>query len=533
MAFWLEGMNTSLSNLAAAAQNLFRIASCNDADRRRSCACGRTLISALAGIWTLACATILAGCAGNLERRPEIEPNAYAPPVVEREWAPHPQAAASYDLSDELGAIGQGPFAEPGRQYTLPELIELALRRNPQTRRTWYEARAAAAELGRAQALYYPLAKVDSENGYRKFADLVPKHWGTQKSWQSRSLASINYLLLDFGRRDAAARLAEQDLLAANFDFNQKVQEVVFNVERGFYTLDAARADVSSAEVIVRMARTDRVAARKRLQVGLATRPEVLLSEQREAQAEYELQNARLSVSDAQARLAVAIGLRANAAPDIESLEGQPVPKALGQNVDELIGVALRQRPDLAAKVASARAAQAQVDAARASLYPTLDASAAYGFHGFNYNLSNPPTPNFTSGVPEYAALVTLRWDLFTGFDRLNSIRKAQADREASRAELRTQELDLVGEVWSAYFTFAAARRKYEFAQALIEASRSAYDSNLRSYQHGLASILDLLSSERDLAGARYALIQSKAEVLISAASLSYAIGAVPEEARP
>jgi outer membrane protein len=477
-------------------------------------------------------AAMLAGCA-DLERRPEIDPDAYAPPAMGREWAPHPQGAARFDLAEELGPIAQEPPAEPGRKYNLAELVELALRRNPETRRTWYEARAAAAELGRAQAPYYPLVGLESESGYRRILDLVPKHWGIQKSWQSRNLLSVNYLLLDFGRRDAAARSAQEELLAANFFFNQKVQEVVFNVEQGFYTLDAARADVRSAEVIVRMARTDRIAARKRLDVGLATKPHVLLSEQREAQAEYELQNARLAVTDAQARLAVAIGMQANAAPDIVSLEGQPVPKALGRTVDELIGVALRQRPDLAAKVAALRAAKARVDAAHASLYPTLDATAYYGFHGFNYNLSNPPTLTYYSGVPEYAALVTLKWDLFTGFERLNSIRKAQAEREASRAELRTQELDLVGEVWSAYFTFTAALRKYEYAMALLNASQSAYDSNLRSYQHGLASILDLLSAERDLAGARYALIQSKAEVLISAASLSYAIGAAPEQARP
>jgi outer membrane protein len=477
-------------------------------------------------------AAALGGCA-NMPPRPEIDPDAYAPPAMAREWAPHPQRAASFDLADELGPIAQEPTAQGGKEYSLADIVELALRRNPETRRTWYEARAAAAKSGRAQAPYYPWVNLDSEDGYRRIADLVPKHWGVQKSWQSRNLLSVNYLLLDFGRRDAAARSAREELLAADFMFNQKVQEVVFEVERAYYTLDAAKADVSSAQATLKTARADRTAARKRLDVGLATRPQVLLSEQREAQAEYELQNARLAVSDAQARLAIAAGVEANAAPDIESLEGQPIPKALGRSVDDLIGVAVRQRPDLAAKVAALRASRARIDAAHATLYPTLDASAYYGFYGFNYNLSNPPTLTYYSGVPEYAALVTLKWDIFTGFDRLNAIREAQAQSEASRSDLRVEELDLVGEVWSAYFTFDTALRKYAYAAALLKASQSAYDSNLRSYQHGLASILDLLSSERDLAGARYALIQSKAETLISAASLSYAIGAVPEEARP
>jgi outer membrane protein len=482
--------------------------------------------------WAAALAAAIAGCAG-YEDRPEINPDAYAPASMRQEWTPRRGEAAPFALTTELGPLARESAAEPGKKYSLPELVELALQRNPGTRRAWEAARAAGADFGISQGPYYPLLSLDSQNGYRRFPDLVPHHWGVQRSWQSRNLLEVNYLLLDFGRRNAAARSAQEQLLAANFLFNQEVQDVVFSVERAFYSLDAAKASVRAAEAIVTMARTDRIAARKRLAVGLATKPQVLLSEQREAQAEYDLQNARLSVSDAQARLAVAAGVEANLAPDIESLPSQPIPKALGQTVDQLIDTALQQRPDLAAKVAALRAAKAGVDAAQASLYPTVNTSAYYGFNGFTYELSSGFTPNQTSGVPEYAALITLKWDIFTGFERLNSIRKAQAQREQSRAELRALELDLVGEVWSAYFTFATALKKYQYAVALMTASQSAYDSNLRSYQHGLATILDLLSAERDLANARYALIQSKADVLISAAAVSYAIGAVPQEAKP
>ena len=238
------------------------------------------------GLQALPCAIAifasLSGCAG-YEQRPEINPDAVAPPKAAREWAP-PGQAVTFDLASESGAAAQ-PAAQRGKMYSLPDLIDLALNSNPETRRTWEAARAAAAEFGEAQGPYYPFLSLDSESGYRRFADLVPKHWGVQKSWQSRDLLAVNYLLLDFGRRNAASRSAQEQLLAANFLFNQKVQEVVFAVERAFYTLDAAKASVRAAEAIVTMARTDRIAARKRLAVGLATKPQVLLSVQREAQA--------------------------------------------------------------------------------------------------------------------------------------------------------------------------------------------------------------------------------------------------------
>ena len=91
----------------------------------------------------------------------------------------------------------------------------------------------------------------------------------------------------------------------------------------------------------------------------------------------------------------------------------------------------------------------------------------------------------------------------------------------------------MAANVWRAYFTYQTAQRKYDYAQALLMASQSSYKSNFRSYGRGLATIVDLLSAERELAAARFTIIQSKAELLISVAALTFATGAIPPEARP
>src|SRR5260370_25649683 len=126
---------------------------------------------------------------------------------------------------------------------------------------------------------------------YQRLVDLVPNHWGTLKTWQSRNILSLDYDLIDFGRRDAAASSALNELVAANLLFNRKVQEVVFNVERSFYELDAAHAGVEAADAAVKLPTTDRKSTELRQKHGLATAPEVLLARQREAQAEYDLEN--------------------------------------------------------------------------------------------------------------------------------------------------------------------------------------------------------------------------------------------------
>jgi outer membrane protein TolC len=404
-------------------------------------------------------------------------------------------------------------------------LIALALAKNPSTRQAWESAQAAAAAAGKGRAPYYPVLSFDSTNGYQRLVDLVPNHWGILKTWQSRNLLSLHYDLIDFGRRGAQAASTMDRLIAANLLFNRHVQEVVFNVERGYYRLDAARANVLAAEATVKLATTDRTSADRRQRSGLATQPEVLLARQREAQAEYDLENARLDVSLAQADLALALGVRADRAPEIEPLRDQPLPPSLGSDVEQLITDAIRERPDLAAKVSALRARQADVALARATLYPTVGFSSFYGVQAFTYRLSAPRTLTFTAMAPEYGFGIDFRWELFTGFSRVNSIKEAEAERDVVYEDLKNAQLEVSANVWRGYFTYLTARRKYDYAEALLAASQSSYDSNFKSYGHGLATIVDLLSAERELAWARYAVIQSKAEVLVSAAAVTFATG--------
>jgi hypothetical protein len=70
------------------------------------------------------------------------------------------------------------------------------------------------------------------------------------------------------------------------------------------------------------------------------------------------------------------------------------------------------------------------------------------------------------------------------------------------------------------------ALRKREFALALLTASEEAYESTLESYRtSGLATVLDLLAAQRDLARARTTEIQSRTELLTTSAALTFATG--------
>ena len=480
----------------------------------------------IASLVALTCLVLLAGC-GNIANRPELYPNNWAPQRSDVEWIP-PGAVATHYAAQTVAERPTSPAITSLRNsqtYDLEGLIDIALRNNPETRRQWEAARSAAAQFGAAQSPYYPQADVQSLNGYEHTIVQLPGQSGKLNQWESQPVTEMTYTLLDFGRRRSAAEAARNLLIANNFAFNRAVQDVVFGTESAFYALDSAQAAVIAAQQNLALAQTDFDAVSQRVNLGLATEPELLLAKERVAQSRFDLANAHLFVHDAEAQLAVALGMPANAIARIEGLEHESVPKSLNTEVDVLIEEARRQRPDLAARVASLRAGEAEVSQARAQFFPVVGVSANYGENVWNFTFAAPRT--IQTAQPQYAALLTLKWDIFTGFKRLNDLRRAEADREVARADLKTLEIDAISQVWRAYYEFESSQSKYAYAESLLAASQESYDANLETYREGLSTIVELLTAERDLANARYTIIQSKAELLTAYAAVAYAAGAV------
>jgi outer membrane protein len=477
----------------------------------------------------IAFAIALCGCS-YMREQPEIAPDRYAPPAADRMWRPDASARSDYavpsaDLSmPRRGAMAPGAPAAAGRM-SLPALIDVAMLRNPDTRRAWQSARAAAAQYGISRAPYYPTASFQNDAGYLRELFQVAPGPAVIRQWEVAPMFELTYTLIDFGRRSSEAAIAQNRLAAANFTMSRSIQDVVFRVQRGYFALAAAQAAVRAARENVALAHADLDAVTERVNLGLATEPARLLARERAAQSEFELESARTLVNDTHAALAVAIGVAANAPFEIETLTRQAVPKSLGGQVDDLIRDAVRERPDLSAQVAQLRAAEAAQARAHADWFPTLSVGGNWSEQNWWYNFNDVPV--IQSSQPQYAALLTLKWDIFTGFRRLNEDRRAQAQRAAQAEAVRSLELTAIAEVWSSYYDFQNALEKYKYAQALLAAANESYADNLDTYKQGLSTIVELLTADRDLANARFTMIQATADVLTGSAAVAHAVGAL------
>lgn len=437
---------------------------------------------------------------------------------------PSESAAALAAQRDAEASVSGAPLlvANPVQRRSLASCVDFALSNSPVTRGDWESARAVAATIGQADAAYYPDIGVAGTMGPSRYAS---PPFDTTQDGGSISL-EMNWVLMDFGRRDADSARARAQLVAANYAFNRAMQQLVFAVQSAYFRLDAKISLREAAHENVATAKKQLEATDDRMGVGLATRPEVLQARQQYQQSLYDLEQAKAEVFTAQAALAVAMGLPADQCPDIVALRDLPLPAGIDVGVEAAIATALQQRPDIASAVATVRGLNLAVRRAEADFLPILSFEGALGALSNSYTVSDSVATATQNGTqPSYTAQLAAEWLLFDGYERANVLREARSRVREAEAKLEQLRLVTTGEIWASYFDFFSAQKQYEAGVALLTASQDSYDSVYQSYLNGLATINDLLLAESFLFDARFELIESRAQYLTASATFILALG--------
>ena len=422
-----------------------------------------------------------------------------------------------------------GPGGGAGRDVSLLHLVEFALTNRPETRIAWERSRVAAAELGIAKGAWYPVLGLSADFYYNRV--LFP---ATGQALQVEALnllpqLGLNYVLFDFGRREADDDAARAALLAANLQANRVLQSTVHDVQVTYFRLDAALAAREAAERNVELAETVTEMVESQMLVGLATAPDLYLARQDLAQARFDLQATVAVIQTARAALLDACGVPATTPVSIARVRDDQLPAALAYRVEDVIDVSLVGRPDLAAAVADVRNAVAEEARAEAEFMPTVQVlgDVGYAWARFKTSVNDPPLqyPSDTDGIPVWNVGIGGTWTIFEGFIRENAVRAARARRREAEATLEKLRLQAIGETWDAYFRVQAFRKQFDFGLALVAQSEEAFAAVSASYRQGLSTITELVQAERDLQEARATFVTTRSDLLVAAADLSFAAG--------
>ena len=484
-----------------------------------------------AAVLLLLAATV-SGCATDALRRAPASPDRPWQPAVSQAGAAEngADAAQGFGVVVPEGAISplQAPGIDLSVTYGLSALIDIAQRLNPETRQAWNRAREAALSVGMLEATFLPMLSANVIAGYQRTSTPSPLVIDGQRNIDTDLSAvipalALEWLVFDFGQREALLEGAEQLSYAANVLFNASHQKVIRDVTSQFHQYNAARQRKALASQALANHQRVARAVQERLDAGVATTLERAVARQGVAQARLQQVNAEAEERNTYLALLASVGLPPTAVLKVQSPERVRLPSASDPVTDDVVRRALSRRPDIAAAYAAMKAADATVAAAEADFMPKVYLGAVAARSRSNFDIRGLPQIN--QQVTTGGVLLGVTVPLYDGGLRRARLMQEQERADQAARNLEQAQRDASREIIAADSVLRAALQSHEAATSLVGTAQTAYDAALDAYREGAGTITLATEAATDLLEARLAQSDAYAASQVAAANLAFVTG--------
>jgi len=367
------------------------------------------------------------------------------------------------------------------------------------------------------------------------FIDIPPGTLTTTGTELLPALA-VQWLLFDFGGRDAANAAAKQLSYAANVTFNGTHQKLIFDVSSAYFTLSSARVQLQIARETLANSQTVLAASEARLKTGVATTIEVAQAKQQVAQAQFGLTQSQGHERSAYLALLQALGVSPTITLKVQDASGRRLPRAVPQDLNRLIEASLQRRPDVQAAFAKYRADQSGIAAARAEFMPKVALTGSVNRLAASLDVEDTrfgQVSHLTTNQPNANLLVGVSIPIFDGGLRDARLQAAMAQAAASEQDLAALQNSAAQQIVVAYDLLRTSLSGYAAATELTNAAQTTYDAALDYYKNGLGTLADVSVAQTGLLQARLSKATAHSDSLVAAATIAFATGTLTNRSSP
>ena len=408
----------------------------------------------------------------------------------------------------------------PPRSLGLDEALRTALASQPQLRQARAGTEAAAARAAEARAPLLPQV-AGSASYERTTSNAAPPRsiialphgsWNTSGTWSFG--ARLSQLVWDFGQstgRFAAARASAEAQRQAE---RAAEIQVLLGVRTAYFAARAAKDLVAVSRENLQNQEAHLRQVEGFVEVG--TRPEIDLAQARtdRANAQVQVINAENGYEVAKAQLNLAMGVEGPTSYDVadETLPALDVEEGL---TDDLLGEALRERPDVASLRSQLRAQESTVASVEGGYLPSLGLTTGVSDSG--------PTPGRTYW--NWDAGATLTWNLFQGGLTRAQAQEARANLDGLGAQEAALRQQVRLEVEQSRLAVRAARAALEAAGEALANARERLRLADGRYQTGAGSAIELGDAQVAVTSAGAQRVQAQYSLSSARAQLLKALG--------
>lgn len=386
----------------------------------------------------------------------------------------------------------------------LDDLLREVERANPSLRAAQLEAEALGTRQAQASALPDPTAGIS----YQPYPMVTAR--GTQRSqWQLQQQIPFP------GKRSLRGEIAGLGAEAAASEADAFTQDLAAEVKEAYYELYRVQEQSELIQQFREELEEFEEAAATQYEVGTGTQQAILKAQVERGRLEVrldQLEEERRSVQQKLARLLDR--------PDLEGLIGA-VRVAPPEDVEaqDLVEIALRQRPEVEALHRTQERAERQEALARRAFWPDFTLGVSYT------DIQAADLMPTMTGRDAVSFSIGIKMPLWQGKQRAQL---EEARLEERRAEVQLDALELEIRTWVDDLQYQLRRQQDQLTrleETLIPQAETARDASLSAYSADRTDFLNLLDAERTLFQLQMDYEDTYARYLKTTASLERTLG--------
>ena len=430
-------------------------------------------------------------------------------------WGAIPAQAAEIQMQVQASPATPSARSPTGQLLTISDAVRIGLENHPRIKSANERIGTAQAQLGQSMAAYYP--KIDLSNRYQ--TSQSSSDGGDDHATDTfSSIASLNLILYNFGKREASVQSARETLGAEQQNYASTSQDIALAIKTAYYVYLATQALVNVRKETVRSRELLVRQARGFFEVGTRAKIDVARAEANLYSAQADLIATENGVKIAWVTLRNAMG--SPRLPEQPVAEDSPEVE-FSMNLAGARNVAFESRTELKSFEAQRRSSDQLIANARRSHLPDLIFDATYG----RRHVSDQPHLNTFPLQPTWSVQLSFNIPIFDGFRTTQRVEETLHNYYRVRADEEDRRQSIALEVEQSYLRVVETQERIKATESAAKAAKENLDLAQGRYQVGVGSIIEVTDAETLYTDAQTTYVRTVYEYKIADAQLARAMG--------
>jgi outer membrane protein len=311
---------------------------------------------------------------------------------------------------------------------------------------------------------------------------------------------TLQYGLLDFGKKDATYNLAESRRITAVDQINVTRRDLAYSAAQVYYNILFVRESIKVQDAQIASLRQHQREMEKRVQGGVSTKFDVTTTQVRITQA----QNTRIDLENQLQNQQVQLA-RLLHKPEYVTVPVRGAftytPQTL--DVNAALNQAVENRPEVKLARDAEQSANLNLKLIEVSNMPVLGVGGQVGAKN-GYIVPNLERIRFNT-----VGVVQLNVPIYDGNKNKNQRVEALANIRGAQSRIQDTQEQIRADVRQAANNMQSSTARYQNAQLQVEQATDALTRAKARYRYDVGTNLDVLDAETSLAQARLARLQS------------------------